>query len=104
LKLDHYDTPADFYDARAEDGARGFPADPIYWESVVVQCDYRAKEIDGIKLMPIDLGYGRPRPQRGRPMMADAKLSQKILERMEQLSQPFGTAIEIEGNTGVIRL
>ena len=104
LKLDHYDTPADFYDARTEDGTRGFPADPIYWESVVVQCDYREKELEGIKLMPIDLGYGRPRPQRGRPMMADAKLGRKILERMEQLSQPFGTAIDIEGNTGVIRL
>ena len=102
MKLDHSATPADFYEARSDKDTRGFPADPIYWESVVAQCDYRDGRLRQVKLHPIDLGHGRPRSQRGRPMLADVDLGAKILERMQRLSKPFGTAIRMENGTGVI--
>ena len=102
VKLDHSATPADFYEARSDKETRGFPADPVYWESVVARCEYRGGRLYEITLHPIDLGYGRPRSQRGRPMLADAELGTKILERMQHLSKPFGTAVRIEDGKGVV--
>ena len=40
----------------------------------------------------------------GIPRIAPPELAQKILERMQRLSQDFGTTIDIEGNVGVIRV
>ena len=103
LKLDHYATPADFCDARYAGDTHGFPSDPAYWESVVAQLEYKGGQLTQVRLHPIDLGYGRPRSQRGRPLLADGSLREKILERMIQLSEPFGTAVKVEDGVGVIR-
>lgn len=104
MKLDHSATPADFYEARSENDSRGFPSDSAYWESIVVECEHKGGKLDSVKLHPIDLGFGRPRSQRGRPLLADSKLGRKILERMQHLSKPFGTSITIEDGVGVISL
>ena len=53
-------TPADFYDRRSENDARGFPGDPIYWHSVVARCEYRAHKLRRVTLHPIDLGHDKP--------------------------------------------
>src|SRR5205823_6126388 len=37
--LDSTATPGQMYDARTANDTRGFPSDPIYWESVVVSCE-----------------------------------------------------------------
>lgn len=100
--LGHDATPADFYDARTEKGPRGFPADFVYWESVVARCDYRAGKVEKITVVPIELGHSRPRSQRGRPTLAVGVVARRILERCRGLSEPFGTHIEIEGERGVI--
>ena len=33
-------------------------------------CTYEKKVLSEVKLYPIDLGFGRPIPQRGRPLLA----------------------------------
>ncbi|MGH2543250.1 MAG: CapA family protein, partial [Ardenticatenaceae bacterium] len=104
MKLDHYATPADFYDARSEGDTRGFPGDSIYWESVVVRCEYKGGKLKEVRLYPIDLGHNKPRSQRGRPMMADDKLGKKILDRMKRLSRAFDTNISLKDGVGVIRV
>jgi poly-gamma-glutamate synthesis protein (capsule biosynthesis protein) len=95
-------TPADLYDGRTAKDKKGFPAYPGYWECFVPICEYRGGELAHIRLLPTDLGYGRPRYQRGRAVLADKKLAVKILERLQRLSQPFGTKIDIEDGIGVI--
>ena len=101
--LDYSATPADFYEARSDRDSRGFPADSVYWESVVAQCEYRHGKLEQVTLHPIDLGFRRPRSQRGRPVLAGEELAGKILERMDRLSGPFGTNVEIVDGVGVIR-
>ena len=103
MKLDWTATPADFYEARSGNDTRGFPADPVFWETVVAECEYENRQLKQVRLHPVDMGFGRPRPQRGRPLLADAKLGRKILDRMARLSSAFGTHVEIEDGVGVAR-
>lgn len=95
--------PADLYDARTARDTRGFPADPLYWESVVARVEFRAGKLGEIRLTPITLGHGRPRPQRGRPELPGPAAGRRILERLAQLSSAMGTKIQIEDGVGVIR-
>jgi len=51
------------------------------------------------------LGFGLPRPQRGRPMAANSEDGRKIIEELAELSAPYGVTIEYDArrNLGVIR-
>ena len=104
VKLDAGATPADFYDARTDHDKRGFPADALYWESVVAHCDFKRESLNGITLHPIDLGHAQKRSQRGRPLIANSDVSRRALERMKRLSKPLGTDIRIERGVGKVRL
>lgn len=104
VKLDFSATPADFYEARSEHDSRGFPSNPVYWESIVTRCEFASGKLSRLTLHPIDLGFGRPRSQRGRPMLADSDLASKILTRMESLSAPFGTEIAVRDSIGVVKV
>lgn len=98
------DTPADFYDRRSENDSRGFPGDPIYWQSVVASCEFRAGELSKIVLHPIDMGHGKPRSMRGRPLIAGARVGRQALDRIRRLSKPFGVDVETENGVGIVRI
>ena len=71
--------------------------------------NYAGGELREVILYPIDLGYGRPIPQRGRPLLAAAPLARQTLEWLQDASRPFGTEIAIEERypgfvEGVIRV
>ncbi|HEX6512165.1 MAG TPA: CapA family protein [Chloroflexota bacterium] len=100
--LDHEATPADFLDARSDNDRKAHPAHREYWESVVAVCHFSDRRFQKAELYPIDLGYGRPRPQRGRPLLADAAISDKILADMDRLSKFYRTRVERAGGLGVI--
>ena len=104
VRLGHDHTPADFYDRRSENDARGFPADPVYWQSVVAQCEFRARALSRIVLHPIDMGHGKPRSQRGRPLIADARAGKRALDRIRRLSKPFGVNVEMENGVGIVQI
>jgi poly-gamma-glutamate synthesis protein (capsule biosynthesis protein) len=57
-----------------------------------------------VTLIPIALGFGKPRPDRGYPEIADAKAAQEILGNLQKLSQPFGTTIVIKNGLGIITI
>jgi poly-gamma-glutamate capsule biosynthesis protein CapA/YwtB (metallophosphatase superfamily) len=97
-------TPGDYFEDRSDGGKRGFPADAVFWQAVLPVCQFREKKLHEVKLYPVDLGYGRPIPQRGRPMLAEGKVAQEILAWLRDLSKPFGTRVDIEGEVGTIRL
>lgn len=101
--LDGTSTPAEFLDARTGNDTRGFPASPEFWESFVAVCEFSSNALSAVRLVPLDLGYGRPRSQRGRPILARGIVAQRVLDRIERLSRRFGTKIEIEGECGVLR-
>ncbi|MDI3270258.1 MAG: CapA family protein [Bacillota bacterium] len=109
--------PADFYEtlglgAEADPGEAfekrnqqgGFIRDPRYFETVVAILDLEGDKVREVRLYPVELGFGLPRPQRGSPTLATGSKGRAILERLQQLSTPFGTTITIDGGVGRIRL
>lgn len=104
VDLDLDATPADMYDKRSKHDTVGFPADPSYWESVLGVIEFDGKDLKKIILYPLDLGHTKPRPQRGRPVIARGEKAGAILERLQKLSEPFGTRIDIQGDTGIIEV
>jgi poly-gamma-glutamate capsule biosynthesis protein CapA/YwtB (metallophosphatase superfamily) len=57
-----------------------------------------------IYIFPVDLGYGKPRWQQGRPVLAAGTVAKEILDRYQRLSKPFDTRVDIRGEMGVVRL
>ena len=102
--LDLKATPSDFLDARTAGGKKGHPSDPAYWENMFAVCKFEAKKLLEIKIFPIDQGFGRPRPQRGRPVLADGAVANRVIERVTRLSRRYGTKITSRDGVGVIEL
>lgn len=101
--LDHEHTPGDWGEARSGGGKYGSAAKQVIYRSVVATCEFSNWGLKEVRLYPVDLGFGRPMSQRGRPVLADDEVSQAILAWLQNVSEPFGTEIAIEGNVGVIR-
>jgi len=97
-------TPADFLDARTDGDRRGFPASPEFWQGLAAECEFRERKLVALRLYPLDLGHGRPRAQRGRPLLARGDVAQRVIERTDRLSRRFGTRIVAEGDTATVRL
>ncbi|MEO6162595.1 MAG: CapA family protein [Candidatus Binatia bacterium] len=102
--LDLKATPSDFLDARTNGGKKGHPSDPAYWENMFPVCEFNKQKLSNIKIYPIDQGFGRPRPQRGRPVLAEGEVAQRVIERVTRLSRRYGTKISRRGDMGVIEL
>ncbi|MPY91128.1 MAG: CapA family protein [Luteitalea sp.] len=95
---------ADFNDARYDFDKRGFPAQREIWESVVAVPAWDRDRLVALELYPITLGFGQPPAVRGRPMLAEGSLAQKILDDLVRLSAPFGTTVRIENGIGQVVL
>lgn len=95
---------ADFNDRRYDNDKTGFPSDREIWESVVAMPRWQAKRLVELALHPISLGFGKPRTERGRPMLADVTTGKKILDDLAQRSTPFGTRITVRDGVGYVEL
>lgn len=102
--LDLTATPSDFLDARTAGGKKGHPSEPAYWENMFAVCDFQGGTLKEIRIHPIDQGFGRPRPQRGRPVLAQGEVAERVIERVMTRSQRYGTKISRRGEMGVIEL
>jgi len=101
--LHPYATPSEFFDKRSANDTKGHAATPESLQSAVAVCEFDQSELREIKLYPVDLGFGRPRSERGRPVLAHAELGKTIIDRVARLSEQYGTKIQnVEGH-GVIR-
>ena len=92
--------------------------EPIAWESVVANVEFHGKELRSITFLPIELnniGDGQPDVHnpyasneflytRGLPSLATGAKAKYILERLAELSAPFGTAVVLKGETAQINL
>jgi poly-gamma-glutamate synthesis protein (capsule biosynthesis protein) len=94
-------TCADFQDERTGKDTKGHPGDRAFWENIVANCEFRDGKISRIVFYPIDLGHGRPRAQRGRPVLAKGDVADRVLDRVVKLSATLGTKLRKEGETVV---
>ncbi|GGH88594.1 poly-gamma-glutamate synthesis protein (capsule biosynthesis protein) [Pullulanibacillus pueri] len=99
--LGHTHHVADALDQRSDNDTKGLGANRYVWESIIAVWNMKGKDLTGIQLHPIELGFGLPRYKRGWPMLTD---NPNILEHLRKLSQPYGTSIKIENGTGIISL
>ncbi|WP_432431612.1 CapA family protein [Rhizobium leguminosarum] len=93
--------------------AKGYPSvegfvgalgTPVCYESVIAVSRFEHNQLAELRLYPIELGFSKRFANRGIPRLAVGLQAMDILERMQNLSQPFGTEITIENEVGVIRL
>ena len=75
----------------------------VWYQSVVTTSRFEKGRIAEIRLQPIDLNYTARGADRGVPKIASAELAKTILERVQRLSQPFGTRVTVQDGIGVIR-
>jgi poly-gamma-glutamate synthesis protein (capsule biosynthesis protein) len=92
--------------------------EPINWESVVAYVEFQGKNLQSVRFRPVaqnKIGQGQADTQdehtnnlflqtRGLPAPAAGEQARYILERLADLSRPFGTIIEIKGETAEIKL
>ncbi len=93
-------------------------AEPMSWESVVARVRFEGGKVSSISLRPVVLNYvgeGQPDIQdphasnrflwtRGLPSPATGARAGYVLERVARLSRPFGTRVEIRGETAEVGL
>ncbi|MFO7941335.1 MAG: CapA family protein [Bacillota bacterium] len=91
------DTPATAFDVRTGEDSHGFPAHPMYWQAVMAEITFRDRELARVELMPVSLGYGKPRTLRGRPKFAEGDEFDEIVADIAERSEPFG--VDIGGRT-----
>jgi poly-gamma-glutamate capsule biosynthesis protein CapA/YwtB (metallophosphatase superfamily) len=75
-------------------------------EALLTTSRYEGGQLAEVRLYPVDLGIDGDRPvsRNGEPLAAAPEQAQRILKLVQELSKPFGTAIAIENNVGVIRV
>lgn len=92
--------------------------EPMSWESVVASVEFQGKSLKSISFRPIVLNYmGEGQPDvrnaytnnqfldtRGLPAPATGARASYILQRLAEASKPFGTTIEIKGDSAEIKL
>jgi len=92
--------------------------EPIIWESVVAHVAFQGKNLQSITFQPIamnKIGQGEPDVRdehtnnlflqtRGLPKLATGNQARYILQRLADASRPFGTKVELKGDTAEIIL
>ena len=92
--------------------------EPIIWESVVAHVEFQGKNLQSITFQPIvmnKIGQGQPDTQdehtnnlylqtRGLPTRATGEKARYVLERLADSSRPFGTTVDVRGDTAMINL
>jgi poly-gamma-glutamate synthesis protein (capsule biosynthesis protein) len=105
-----YDRGADLYQAAI--GALGNalptgaepPQEPSWWEGVIAVATLDQGRIQSLRLMPVDLGTVKPQERKGIPRAATPERAAGILTRISALSTAFGTTIQMEEGTGLVRV
>lgn len=90
-----------YMDARSKNGTAGYGVLPEIWFSVMAGWFMEEGKTREIRLYPISLGMERKRSQKGVPVMTG---DEEVLKYLADLSEPYGTRIEIRDGVGYILL
>jgi hypothetical protein len=104
LDLGYQATTADFYSALTVGGNGGYATPPRKWRAVFSVSHWEERRLQEVHLYGIDLCQYLPRSQRGALLLADAKAGGEILEKVQEISRPFGTRIEVANGIPIVRI
>ena len=86
-------------------GAGAQTHQPDNLEALLVTARFEAGKLVEARIHPADLGLDhRPTSKAGNPTTPTPEIARRILEKVQQLSKPFGTNVAIENGVGVIRV
>ncbi len=91
----------ELYRTRSAGFTRGLQTDRKMFESIIPYWEIKAGRLTALELLPIELGFGQPRSIGGWPRFAP---DHGILERLAEMSRPYGTQIDIRGGIGHVKL
>ena len=89
-----------------------------WWSSAVFSVKFEDGVLREVQLHPVELGR-EPTAEKtitrttgkgpevlteGRPLLATGEAAQRILQRLQRVSEPFGTDIQIENGVGILRI
>ncbi len=79
---------------------------PLAYHSAVMHLEFDAdRQVSGIQIRPLVLAINQTEETpRGTPYLAQRGEAEAILQRLVYLSQRYGTTIDIDGETGSVRL
>ena len=79
---------------------------PERMEALLTESHFENGQLTEVRLYPVDLGQDLSRPfsRTGIPMTPSPDMAERVLEKIQRLSKPFGTKIVIENGVGVIRV
>ena len=77
---------------------------PVKFESIIAINEFEDGELKEVRIHPVEARYDADKlALRGIPRLAPPDIAQRILRRLQELSAPLGTEIQIRGNMGIIR-
>ena len=78
------------------------------WQCVIAECVFHGGSLRVLRLHPIVLNSAPAAATApvldGKPRLASGSVAREILGRLQSLSNPYGTKIEIRGNNAEVRL
>ena len=79
---------------------------PERMEALLTESHFENGQLTEVRLYPVDLGQDLSRPfsRTGIPMTPSPDMAERVLEKIQRLSKPFGTKIVIENGVGVIHV
>ncbi|KPK76857.1 MAG: hypothetical protein AMJ79_05200 [Phycisphaerae bacterium SM23_30] len=108
--FDDTTTAEDFQKATRDDWNRN----RVNWEGLAATVHFKGDKVDMIRLIPTNLGAGPPGAAgvqlpfgvRGRPLWADPVLGKYLIDKVADLSRPYGIKIEYlpNENLGVLKI
>ncbi|WP_075981593.1 CapA family protein [Bacillus massilinigeriensis] len=98
--LDSTHNVVEALDAMSDGYTRGLCTYPEVWESVLPLWTMKDGALEEILLYPIELGFNEPIYRMGNPVLTT---NERILNRLQVLSEPYGTEINIENGVGKIK-
>ena len=94
-------TVREVFTKRSKNFTRGLQTDRRMFESVIPRWEVVDGKMTKLELLPITLGFGLPRSRNGNPAPA---ADDSILRRLAEMSEPFGTKMEIKNGIATVIL
>ena len=100
-KLDGNARMDELFDTRNHHGTRGLCYEKVMFEAIVPYWEMEDGKLTKLVLMPVELNFDKSRSMGGWPR---PKYDDGILERLAEMSKPYGTEIRIENGLGIVTL
>ena len=75
----------------------------VTWVGTGSKVVIQSRNLAELRVYPTDLGFGKPRSQRGRPMLAGGEMANRVISRVADMSDKYGVSIVDEDGIGVLR-